>query len=167
MEPAVNAHSLARIYPMPVTIEQRLAAVERQLRDLTAAQARLHSDIEQKTADQNAAAVRHVESVLAAGLRSLQGDVEDIKRDQKLQLGLLGDAAEERGRRKEREATIELEAKRLALRSSSADIDGKDADVERRRSETIVRRWKGRALAFAIVGAAITGLVGAAIGSHH
>lgn len=140
-----------------------------------------------------AAAVRHVERAISNGLGVLQADVAELKGTNETQLGLLREAAEERGRRVQREedaAAAEAAAAAKAARASQAKLEDvktgeheiakaraaaeleiatakAEADVERTRSETKIRRWKGAALAIAITAAAVGTLIGAVVGSHH
>lgn len=146
------------------SIEQRLSAVEVKQRDLEAELRRVRSDIAEAVDQQNKAAIRMIEQMIERDLGTLRADIEEIKGDNKAQLALLTEAAEERGRRKQRE-------EELALRSKQASISGAqqktDADVERFRTETSVSRWKGYAAAVGIVLAAAGVLAGYVYGSHH
>ena len=101
--------------------------------------------------------------LMAALLATRDIVVDELSRAfvrEQLELELLNEAAEERGRRKQREEEIRI-------RSATSEVAAKDADVEALRSSTKVARWKGVAVAIAIVFAAVSGLIGAAIGSHH
>jgi len=142
------------------TLEQRVAAVEAKQRELEAEIRRVKSDIKADVESQNKAAILVIEQMIERDLGSLRSDIEEIKVDNKTQLALLTEAAEERGRRKQREEEIRL-------RGAITKVDAEDAGVEAMRATTKVTRWKGAAVAFAIIAAAIGGLIGAAIGSHH
>lgn len=145
---------------MPPTIEQRISALESRQRDLEAEVRRLKSEITAEVSSQNKAAILVIEQMIERDLGSMRASIEEIKSDNKVQLSLLNEAAEERGRRKQREEEIRI-------RSATSEVAAKDADIEALRSSTKVARWKGVAVAIAIVFAAVSGLVGAAIGSHH
>lgn len=145
---------------MPPTIEQRISALESRQRDLEAEVRRLKSEITAEVSSQNKAAILLIEQMIERDLGSMRASIEEIKSDNKTQLAMLGDAAEERGRRKQRE-------EELRLRGAIVKLDAVDADVERVRVDTKVRRWKGYALAIGIIFAAAGGLIGAAVGSHH
>ncbi len=156
-----------------LTIEQRLAAVEKKLHELATNQAKLHSDIQLKVEDLNAAAIRIVETMLATSLGTIQTNVNEIKADVALmkntndrQLELLEEAATERGRRVQREQEYDMRQKELALRSKSVQVDSEDADVEQKKAETKIRKWKVAAAIIIPLVTTIGGLIGAAIGSH-
>lgn len=142
------------------TLEQRVAAVEAKQRELEAEIRRVRSDIKADVESQNKAAILVIEQMIERDLGSLRTDIEEIKIDNKAQLALLTEAAEERGRRKQRDEEIRL-------RGAVIKVDAEEAGVEAMRANTKVTRWKGAAVAFAIIAAAIGGLIGAAIGSHH
>jgi hypothetical protein len=156
-----------------LTIEQRLAIVEKKLNELATNQAKLHSDIQLKVEDLNAAAIRIVETMLATSLGTIQTNVNEIKADVALmkntndrQLELLEEAATERGRRVQREQEYDMRQKELALRSKSVQVDSEDADVEQKKAETKIRKWKVAAAIIIPLVTTIGGLIGAAIGSH-
>lgn len=145
-------------------LEKRIADVERRLREVETEQRRLKSDILVDVDDRNAAAVRLVEDMIANHIGTLRADVEEIKRDGKTQLVLLTDAAEERGRRKQREEELKLRAQQASI---SGEEKKTDAEVGLIAAKSASARWKGIAIAIAIVFGAIGTLIGAVLGSHH
>lgn len=138
---------------------KRLAAVEEKCRDIDAALRRLKSEVAVSVDEKLSAAFRHMERIVSDGLLTIAKDVKDIRSSQDTSLGLMQEAAEERGRRKQRE-------EELALRGKGGVLDKSDADVEAMRALTVANRWKGKALAIAIVLGAFGGLITAVLTSH-
>lgn len=154
-------------------LEKKVLELTAQVKEFGRAQAQLKSEINASVQDQNAAAIRMVETMLAAGLTTIQANVDRIQSDvssmkgtNDRQLQLLEEAAMERGRRVQREQEYDFRQKDLALRGKSVQVDSDDADVEQKKAETKIRKWKVAAAIIIPLVTTIGGLIGAAIGSH-
>jgi len=137
------------------SVEARQARIESRQREIDAALLRLRGEVQLEV---------KIEQMIERDLGTVRRDLDEIKRDNKDQLKLLAEAAEERGRRKQRE-------EELALRQRAVSITNEqgmgDADVERVRAETKIRRTRGYAAAIATILAAAGMLAGYVFGSHH
>lgn len=144
-------------------LEQRISSVEHRQRDLESELRRLKTEILDNVDERNAAAVSLVEKMITQEIVSIRNDLEEIKLDQKTQLqqlGTLTEAAEERGRRKQREEELKIREKQVSITGEEKKTD---AEVELLAAKATVTRWKGIAAAVAIVlGAIITALY-----AHH
>ncbi len=153
---------------------RRLSAVEEKCRDLDSAMRRLKSEIELSVNEINKAAILHMERIMSEGLVNIAKDVAEIKRSQETSLGLMRDAAEERGRRIEREAEdkrrTEERAQAFRERAASVDleirVDAADVDVEKARADTAIRKWKAKAVVFGIVVTTAVSLITALVASY-
>lgn len=155
-------------------LEKQVQALSAQVQEFGRAQAQLKSEIQLSVQDQNAAAIRIVETMLATGLNTIQANVDQIKADvasmkgtNDKQLALLEEAAMERGRRVQREQEFDMRQKELTLRGGSLKLDLKDADVEQKKTETKLRKWKVIAAIAIPILTTLAGLAGAAMGSSH
>lgn len=149
-------------------LEQRIASVEHRQRDLESELRRLKTEILNNVDERNAAAVRLVEKMITQEIGSIRNDLEEIKLDQKTQLqqlGTLTEAAEERGRRKQREEELKIREKQASISGEEKETDAKAALVAANASLVAAKasatRWKGIAVAIALVLGALVTMFGA------
>lgn len=149
-------------------LEQRISSVEHRQRDLESELRRLKTEILDNVDERNAAAVRLVEKMITQEIGSIRTDLEEIKLDQKTQLqqlGTLTEAAEERGRRKQREEELKIREKQASISGEEREADASAQLVAANASliaaKASATRWKGIAVAIALVLGALVTLLGA------
>lgn len=156
-------------------LEQRISSVEHRQRDLESELRRLKTEILDNVDERYAAAVRLVEKMITQEIGSIRNDLEEIKLDQKTQLqqlGTLTEAAEERGRRKQRLEEQEMRAREASISGEEKETDVKAelgkanaslvaANASLVAAKASATRWKGIAVAIALVLGALVTLFGA------
>lgn len=107
--------------PLSADEDRRIRRIEADVADLK----KKHSELDHEKGALFDSIKGWVAKAMTAALEPFREDIDELKRDNKEQLGFLKEAAEERGRRKQREedAARAVEQRKLDIETKKVDVD--------------------------------------------